>query len=246
MRNTLAFRVRPRIELLEEREVPAFLAPITSAGGGDSIDVGDLNLDGRDDVAVLRGKDVVVSLGTGEGTFRPLTTLTGGKGQLTVVSLGDVNADGKPDVTALGATPDGWGPWGGWPGAPWVRTYTIYRNTWMGKGNGTFTKVTTSTIARNSNDFGSALYNPTNAIGDFNRDGITDLARVDSSNNSVDVLLGNADGTYQPPRTYAAGPGPGSIAVGDFNGDGWADIVVVNSVDNSPLTFSVLLNDCVW
>src|SRR5437763_977809 len=65
---------------------------------------------------------------------------------------------------------------------------------------------------------------------DFNGDGRLDLAVVNNNgyvnNGTVSVLLGNADGTFQPARTSPTGAGPVSLAVGDFNGDGKLDLAV--------------------
>ena len=56
---------------------------------------------------------------------------------------------------------------------------------------------------------------------------------------SVDVRLGNGDGTFQPSLVYdSGGAGARSVAVADVNRDGKLDLVVVNQ-DNS--TVSVLL-----
>src|SRR5262249_47187189 len=41
--------------------------------------------------------------------------------------------------------------------------------------------------------------------GDFNGDGRTDLAVANEYDNTVSVLLGNGDGTFQPQVTYAVG-----------------------------------------
>jgi hypothetical protein len=65
------------------------------------------------------------------------------------------------------------------------------------------------------------------AVGDFNGDGIPDLAVANAASNNVSVLLGNGDGTFQAPRNFPAGSGPRSVAVGDFNGDGILDLAVV-------------------
>ena len=79
------------------------------------------------------------------------------------------------------------------------------------------------------------------AVGDFNGDGIPDLAVANYSSNDVSVLLGNGDGSFQGPRNFAAGISPRSVAVGDFNGDGIQDLAVANFVD--PGTVSVLLGN---
>src|SRR5438132_14206788 len=58
------------------------------------------------------------------------------------------------------------------------------------------------------------------AVGDFNRDGVPDVAVANYGSNTVSVLLGNGDGTFQPARTFAAGDRPGFVYVSDVNGDG--------------------------
>ena len=99
----------------------------------------------------------------------------------------------------------------------------------------------TSSFARSLvGPLGSGSYFAT--AGDFNRDGIPDLAVVNSNSNNVSVLLGNGDGTFQPQVLYAVGATPSAIAAGDFNGDGLLDLAVVNSGANSD-NVSVLLGN---
>ena len=76
--------------------------------------------------------------------------------------------------------------------------------------------------------------------GDFTGDGRTDLAVANAYDDSVSVLLGNGDGTFQPQVTYAVGADPDAIVAGDFNGDGRLDLAVVNRDADS---VSVLLGN---
>jgi DNA-binding beta-propeller fold protein YncE len=50
------------------------------------------------------------------------------------------------------------------------------------------------------------------ATSDFNGDGKPDLAVANFSSNTVSILLGKGDGTFQPAQNYATGPGPRSLA----------------------------------
>ncbi len=87
----------------------------------------------------------------------------------------------------------------------------------------------------------SPLALPTSvAIGDVNGDGKPDLVVANSGSNTVSVLLGNGNGTFQPQQTFAAGPAQLAVAVGDVNGDGSPDLVVTNAGNN---TVSVLLGN---
>ena len=58
--------------------------------------------------------------------------------------------------------------------------------------------------------------------GDFNGDGKTDLAVVNSGTGTVGILLGNGNGgVRQRTSVFSSGGGwPQGAVVGDFNGDG--------------------------
>jgi hypothetical protein len=66
------------------------------------------------------------------------------------------------------------------------------------------------------------------AVGDFNGDGILDLAVVNGADNTVSILLGNGDGTFQAPLTCPAGDGPVSVVAVDLTGTGILDLVVAD------------------
>jgi hypothetical protein len=71
-------------------------------------------------------------------------------------------------------------------------------------------------------------------------DNIEDLVVSNHNDNTISVFLGNGDGTFVSPVTYATGVGPTWMATGDFNNDGIPDLVVVNKGAN---TISVLLGN---
>lgn len=75
--------------------------------------------------------------------------------------------------------------------------------------------------------------------GDFDGNGRLDLATINYYANTVSVLLGNGDGTFQTAVSYAVGQRPIAAVVGDF-GNGHLDLAVANSSDN---TVSVLLGN---
>jgi uncharacterized repeat protein (TIGR01451 family) len=63
-------------------------------------------------------------------------------------------------------------------------------------------------------------------VGDFNGDGKQDLAVLNTTSNTVSLLLGNGDGSFQTAKNFNCGNNPSSLAVGDFNGDGKLDLAV--------------------
>jgi type II secretory pathway component GspD/PulD (secretin) len=78
------------------------------------------------------------------------------------------------------------------------------------------------------------------AAGDFNGDGKLDLAVTDEGDNTVSILSGNGDGTFQSQTTLPTGVAPDAIVAGDFNGDGKLDLAVANFTAN---TISILLGN---
>ncbi|MFZ1011000.1 MAG: FG-GAP-like repeat-containing protein [Candidatus Sulfotelmatobacter sp.] len=78
------------------------------------------------------------------------------------------------------------------------------------------------------------------AVGDFNGDGKLDVAVVNGNANTVSVMLGNGDGTFQAKTDFATGSTPRGIVVGHFTSSGNLDIAVTNFASN---TVSVLLGN---
>jgi hypothetical protein len=70
------------------------------------------------------------------------------------------------------------------------------------------------------------------AVGDFNGDGIPDIVTASPRfQNSVNLLLGNGDGTFQAPRSVPTNEIARGIAVGDFTGTGKLDVAIAGVQD---------------
>jgi hypothetical protein len=185
-----------------------------SGGYPNSVVVADFNGDGKADLAFGDFNDGVVTLlGNGDGTFTQSFRYAAPSDP--VIAVGDFNGDGKPDLA-------------------FSNQVSGFAGVLLGNGDGIFQAGGLYTDGTNLNGWASV------AVGDFNGDGKADLAVIESGSNTVNVFLGNGDGTLQPPVSYATGTKPICVAVGDFNGDGKPDLAVVNHSSNN---ISVLLGN---
>jgi hypothetical protein len=188
------------------------------------IAVADFNGDGKPDFAagLAAGypSSLVVFLGNGDGTFKATPNPPIGSDNVTAAfSVADFNGDGIPDIAL--------------PVVDKSNNTIADLQILLGNGDGTFTAGQTLV-----NTSGGTI-----ATGDFNGDGIPDLALAGyysgagpgtSNPNIVSILLGNGDGTFSVRPSIAVPAGP--LVIGDFNGDGKADlaIVIAQNATNTP------------
>jgi hypothetical protein len=195
--------------------------------------VGDFNGDGILDIAAAAGGgNVTIWLGDGTGNFTikqqipiPGTCCVGPRAG----AVGDFNLDGKLDLVVIDNNVN--------PGVAEV---------FSGNGDGTFASppvvVALGTAGQNS---------PVSVVvGDFNRDGHLDLATVNEGccNDSISVVMGNGNGTFQAAVNYPVANANGnavngiSIVTADFNHDTYLDLATLEPGTNGG-TIAVFLNN---
>ena len=78
------------------------------------------------------------------------------------------------------------------------------------------------------------------AVSDLNGDGNPDVVVVNFGSGTVDVLLGNSNGTLNAAVSYGSGSyWAVSVAIADLNDDGKPDLAVTTCADNSCSNFAV-------
>jgi uncharacterized repeat protein (TIGR01451 family) len=186
-----------------------FLTATTYSSGGSeprALVAGDFNGDGNLDLAVANygSNNVGLLLGNGKGGFAaPVTFSTGGI-MPDALAAADFNHDGNLDLAVANYGSNNVG-------------------VLLGNGHGGFATAAT---------FGTGGVNPGAhylALGDFNGDGNTDIA-VDSSSQTIGILLGNGGGGFAAAETFVPGVYQiDALAAADFNGDGKTDLAVAGA-----------------
>ena len=75
--------------------------------------------------------------------------------------------------------------------------------------------------------FGLPSYGPYYVqSGDLSGDGLLDVVTADLAEPTVSILLGNGDGTLQPPMQISVGSTPARVLIEDFDLDGRNDLLV--------------------
>jgi hypothetical protein len=190
----------------------------TTVVTGGQLVVGDFNNDGFLDVATEGYGYLTILFGHGDGTFTINATqmLPAGTNFQPGIGVADFNGDGNLDIVVDAGANGG----------------SLQAIVFLGNGDGTFT------IAPNASAV--AEFDAPPAIGDFNRDGIPDMAFAEAT--QIRTLLGNGDGTFttvtSPIPTQPDGYLPPVAA--DLNNDGILDLAVPNFTGN---TVAILLGN---
>jgi hypothetical protein len=163
----------------------------------------DFNGDGRLDFAVgVNHASVTVGLQQPGNAFQLVSTVLPESSD--IAWAGDLNNDGIPDLLMFQSQ---------------VNTEPAGLYVLLGMGNGMFQPAAPISVPTLSYSF---------VVGDFNGDGKLDLVFVSSyvGKPNPSILLGNGDGTFQPPRGLGINEQAYAIASGDFNHDGKLDLAL--------------------
>jgi Bacterial Ig-like domain (group 3)/FG-GAP-like repeat len=193
--------------------------------GASGIAVADFNSSGYPGIAeTLTGATdtIQVILGNGTGS-QVIQTPCDQNGQFLgcgnqFIASADFNGDGIPDLIFSSG------------GYPYTLDFGV--EVLLGNGDGTFGNPVWG--------YGMGIESAPVyvAIGDFNHDGIPDLALTDLNHGTIDIFIGNGDGTFpSEPTTLPSANSPQTISVADFRGNGILDLAVANGGNNSVSIF---------
>lgn len=204
---------------------PVLFDPQTTFAAGTTptgVAVGDLDGDGKLDLAVSNETTGAVSIlrGSGNGSFGTATTAST-SGSPTAIVLTDVNGDGKLDIVV---------PSSSQPPAFAIASAAVSGEIAVLLGNGDATFGNSITF----NSGGAAI---DLAASDFNGDGRADIATANGFSNSTSQLINNGDGHQHGP-SFTVAPVPPDLAILSLDRDGVVGITDGKTLANAGDTLS--------
>ena len=174
-----------------------------------SVEIADLNNDGKPDIVVAneQSNNVTILLGDGKGGFAEAKGSPFPAGHdPNDIAIGDFNRDGKLDLA-------------------FANHEQKYLTVLLGDGQGGLTPAPNSPFAVEVRPHTHGV-----ASGDLNGDGNLDLVTESWGNDQVAVLFGDGKGSFNTSGTFLdVGKMPYQrVRVGDINGDGKSDIITTN------------------
>jgi hypothetical protein len=254
-------RRRLFVEQLEERNLLSFLPPVNYPVGSYpmGITAADLTGSGTLDLVVadyaLFGGTTGISIlrGNGDGTFQDAQTIpSGGEGPQGPwdVKAVDFISHGIPDLVVSNYRGDNLslllGNGDGTFAEPRPFAFVLDPTDFQvigSSGTPDFAVINANRgrieviRAGNSTFYNTGTLPTAIATGDFRGIGILDLVVSNRQSNTVSVLLGNDDGTFQQARNYGTGAHPLEVIVGDFTGNGILDLATANYDSNNVTIF---------
>jgi len=208
---------------------PSFSAKTDFATGSGAIWVstGDMNGDGRPDVATANSTANTVSVffntttpGASTPSFTAKTDFTTGTAPYSV-QIRDINGDGKPELIAGNGSSN--------------TISVLINNTTPGSSTPSFGAKT---------DFATGTAPACVILGDINGDGKPDMVTGNNTANTQSILLntttpGSSTPTFTAKTDIPGGGSSFSVELGDINCDGKLDMAVTN---NGTTTVSVYFN----
>jgi FG-GAP-like repeat/SprB repeat/Secretion system C-terminal sorting domain/IPT/TIG domain/PKD domain/FG-GAP repeat len=209
--NLTAYSAKPFIVTLDGAVAFANKVDFATGTGPFSLSIGDLDGDGKSDLALANEGSNTVSIlrntsNAGIVSFASKVDFATGPYPRSV-SIGDIDGDGKPDLAVANVN---------------GHNVSVLRNT---SATGTISFATKV-------DFGAGFTSHSVSIGDIDGDGKPDLAVANFSSNTVSVLRNTSTvGTvsFAVKADFITGDGPTSVSLGDIDGDGKLDLAVANN-----------------
>lgn len=228
------------------------LAAAVSFGVGaapQSLDVGDLNADGRHELVVANSAAASISVlrALPDGGYEPPLHYPAGQEPMAV-ALADFNADGLLDAAAANAGSGTVTIWFGNPDGSLTFAHTIPagsepRGIAAGQliGDSLPDLVVADDDANNirilhnqDGNFANHLTLPVGQrpydvrLADLDHDQRLDLIAVNRESNTIAVVRRDAAGGFSQTQSYYVGNEPRAMAIGDLDGDSHIDVVAAN------------------